>query len=669
MLPLLLIHAALGLTPEDANVILQIEAARLPPSALDSFVRSPDADTRIRAARALGRLRSIEAHPALEDLGDDPDPRVRAEVAWALGQTPESSALIRTMLSAEHEPAPRIALLEALGFQGGAEAIPVLREALEARPAPLRAAPAGEAAAIAMGRLAMREVAGVNDPTVTGALLDMLSWFDRDARRGAAFALGRISATVYPDDQAQRLLDAAVEDRDPVVRSFLIRATGKMVLSPELRDALYTRTAADPDVGVRVATARAAAVGGWPGVSRLLNDAEVGVRLEAITAVGRQENIDILALLLPFLSAGASLDAAEAARTHGDPAELLAAAALGALATAHRIPPEGPYSLDILLMPTQPTRLRAAAAAALDDRQRLVELAVKDGEGSVRLEAASRALELEPTLPQLIRLFDAFDDQVVAMAAEYASQHPTAALERPILSALSAAESDEIDLLSYGLKALISLYSGAKPVIEKPSPDAVKLAETLLNHAETGVCTAAMEIARIGGKRPTPYVHHVLSVPLDEVARVAAARVHTTRGDFIVTLLPQEAPVTVWNFASLADKGYFNGLTVHRVVPDFVVQDGDPRGDGTGGPGYTIPDELWPGHYREGTVGMALSGPDTGGSQWFVTLSPQPHLDGGYTIFGEVSQGMQVLRGMQAGDRILSVTIERLPAAQQANAR
>jgi cyclophilin family peptidyl-prolyl cis-trans isomerase len=140
---------------------------------------------------------------------------------------------------------------------------------------------------------------------------------------------------------------------------------------------------------------------------------------------------------------------------------------------------------------------------------------------------------------------------------------------------------------------------------------------------------------------------------------VRSARILTTRGEAIVELYPEEAPVTVWNFVSLAEDGYYDGLKVHRVVPDFVVQDGDPRGDGTGGPGWTIPDEINPLHYREGTLGMALSGPDTGGSQWFVTLSPQPHLDGGYTIFGRVSSGMQVFQQMQPGDRIVRVTIER----------
>ena len=112
----------------------------------------------------------------------------------------------------------------------------------------------------------------------------------------------------------------------------------------------------------------------------------------------------------------------------------------------------------------------------------------------------------------------------------------------------------------------------------------------------------------------------------------------TDRGTIQIELAIIDAPLTVENFVALARSGYFNGLSVHRVVPDFVIQDGDPRGDGEGGPGYTIRDELNELPYLRGTVGMALDPwPDTGGSQWFITHSPQPHLDAKYTVFGRVT--------------------------------
>ena len=119
-----------------------------------------------------------------------------------------------------------------------------------------------------------------------------------------------------------------------------------------------------------------------------------------------------------------------------------------------------------------------------------------------------------------------------------------------------------------------------------------------------------------------------------------------------------DAPLTVDNFVTLARKGYFDGLSVHRVVPDFVIQSGDPRGDGEGGPGYTIRDELNERPYLRGTVGMALDlWGDTGGSQFFITHSPQPHLDAKYTVFGRVIAGMDVVDQIQQGDIIRRVRV------------
>lgn len=136
------------------------------------------------------------------------------------------------------------------------------------------------------------------------------------------------------------------------------------------------------------------------------------------------------------------------------------------------------------------------------------------------------------------------------------------------------------------------------------------------------------------------------------------AVLRTQKGTFTIDLLPEDAPLTVDNFVKLARSGYFNGLEVHRVVPNFVMQDGDPRGDGNGGPGWSIRCEVNMVPYERGVVGMALSGKDTGGSQWFVTHSPQPHLDGGYTVFGKVNEkDMKVVDSIVRGDKILSVRI------------
>lgn len=138
----------------------------------------------------------------------------------------------------------------------------------------------------------------------------------------------------------------------------------------------------------------------------------------------------------------------------------------------------------------------------------------------------------------------------------------------------------------------------------------------------------------------------------------AKAIVTTTKGVFTIEFFPQEAPLTVDNFIKLAKLNYFNNITIHRVVPNFVMQDGDPRGDGNGGPGWEIRDEINEIPYERGMVGMALSGKDTGGSQWFITHSPQPHLDGGYTVFGRVNEtDMKIVDNLVRGDKILNVRI------------
>ncbi|MCK5127292.1 MAG: peptidylprolyl isomerase [candidate division Zixibacteria bacterium] len=135
------------------------------------------------------------------------------------------------------------------------------------------------------------------------------------------------------------------------------------------------------------------------------------------------------------------------------------------------------------------------------------------------------------------------------------------------------------------------------------------------------------------------------------------ALITTARGEIVFELFYNIAPKTVNNYIKLVESGYYDSLSFHRVIPNFVVQDGCPLGTGWGGPGYAIKCENNSLTYKTGMVGMALSGKDTGGSQYFITLSPQPHLDGNYTIFGEVESGMEVAQELVRGDIIESVRI------------
>jgi peptidyl-prolyl cis-trans isomerase B (cyclophilin B) len=137
------------------------------------------------------------------------------------------------------------------------------------------------------------------------------------------------------------------------------------------------------------------------------------------------------------------------------------------------------------------------------------------------------------------------------------------------------------------------------------------------------------------------------------------AVIKTEKGDITLELYPNEAPGTVANFEKLANSGFYDGLTFHRVIPDFVIQGGDPNGDGTGGPGYTIKCETEGNPHKHGTgaLSMAHAGKDTGGSQFFITHSPQPHLDGVHTVFGQVIDGMDVVYKIRQGDVMTKVTV------------
>ncbi len=142
------------------------------------------------------------------------------------------------------------------------------------------------------------------------------------------------------------------------------------------------------------------------------------------------------------------------------------------------------------------------------------------------------------------------------------------------------------------------------------------------------------------------------------------AIIETDKGNIELVLFDKEAPGTVQNFEKLANSGFYNGLKFHRVIPGFVIQGGCPKGDGTGGPGYTIKCECYQPNARrhtKGALSMAHAGKDTGGSQFFITHAPQPHLDGKHTVFGQVEKGMDVVLKIKQGDRMSKVTVFEAP--------
>ena len=143
------------------------------------------------------------------------------------------------------------------------------------------------------------------------------------------------------------------------------------------------------------------------------------------------------------------------------------------------------------------------------------------------------------------------------------------------------------------------------------------------------------------------------------------AVIKTAKGDIRVTLYPAEAPLTVANFVNLAQRGYYDGLTFHRVIADFMIQGGDPTGTGSGGPGYNFGDEFSPSlrHTSAGILSMANAGPGTNGSQFFITHGPTPHLDDRHSIFGKVSAGQSVVDAIAQGDAMTTIVIEGDPSS------
>jgi cyclophilin family peptidyl-prolyl cis-trans isomerase len=154
-----------------------------------------------------------------------------------------------------------------------------------------------------------------------------------------------------------------------------------------------------------------------------------------------------------------------------------------------------------------------------------------------------------------------------------------------------------------------------------------------------------------------------------DTSKSYAARFKTQRGEFICELYAAEAPLTVENFVNLARSGFYDGTTFHRVIPGFMAQGGDPTGTGSGGPGYSFRDEFSPArrHDGPGVLSMANAGPDTNGSQFFITYGPTPHLNDRHTVFGRVTEGMDVVnsirerdpsRDREPGDTIETIEIE-----------
>jgi peptidylprolyl isomerase len=223
-------------------------------------------------------------------------------------------------------------------------------------------------------------------------------------------------------------------------------------------------------------------------------------------------------------------------------------------------------------------------------------------------------------------------------------------VEQPLLDRLDALSPPE------DVESMISIVQALGTLKSK---SAISSLEELLNSSDPSLATeAAKSLDLITGKTYVrnpprrPPVHTDYDWEFLKNLHGVTVVVETSAGTFSFALLPDEAPFTCMNFSRLIQDGFYDGLRFHRVVPNFVIQGGDPRGDGWGGPGYSIRSEFGLENYDAGMVGVASSGKDTEGCQFFVTHSKQPHLDGRYTIFGRIVDGMDVVNRIQIGDVI-----------------
>lgn len=689
------------------NVLLQIVRAederRWAESELARLLESESAGVRARAALAAGRIGDAGAVEPLSALmRRERNESVRAMAAFALGEI-EAEAGAGALLEAlrmTKVPLVRARAVEALGKIAAAlpDAQAARREEigkaiLGALVSEQRAAKPNRALVVLAITAAMRARAE-GAPRTIALFLDSK---DARVRADAANSLTRLRAK----ESLERLRAMLAKDEDPVARANAARALGAAEDASAL-DALVARAATDPDERVRVSAIRSVAqlknaraaeplikrgdelletfkrrAGGSEKIER---PSELNELYEVATALGRilqnTGHEKALDLLRRVREAGAVAPEVETALARIAPVEYLRdKRVVGGLEL-----PEGANAA------TWRARTISAVGLGLGEFAALTSEALGNSAASLQADAQIKLRSLlndkaTPAIsaPDLLRALASFkppdlgaiareklkaDDVIVrATSADILGElPPDDENRRALVAALPRALRDEMN------DAALSILNA---LARERGEDAAAAIKSALEVSDYLVRRRASDILRARGaaaassaddgsgvetvntrNRPADYQR-----ALARIGREVRAVVKTDKGAFTIELLPEAAPLNVDNFVQLARKNYFDDITFHRVVPNFVIQGGDPRGDGNGGPGYQIRCEINTVPYERGAVGMALSGKDTGGSQWFVTHSPQPHLDGGYTVFGRVVDGMEVVDRIARGDRIRDVEI------------
>lgn len=623
---------------------------------LRAAAAAPDPALRRRAAWVMANLRRREAVPLLGPLVAGADTSVAAMAAFALGQIGDTSAVALLVPQASRagiESRPTVVgeAALALGKIRGTASKDALTALLTF--APLNGA--GLRESVGMALLAVWRQPR---PLPVDAVARWLDSQDSELRWRAAYALAR-----RQEPAATAALYRNVRDPDAMVRSMVARAlTSAMADSARIgadaaQDALFRMIAADTAQIVRLNALRSAGSFRTERALRVLGEAAAGGRhpYEMIVAM------ESLQRLGTFAAARAGLLEAEA-RDTANPVFVrqTALAALGAVdamaaVRVARTVERGPE-----------WRMRAAAAriyaADTTARADLLRMA-GDPDGRVAaagLEAALAADTTARTLREVLLAGVRADDPIARTNA--LTGLATLADPATLPLVLDAYQRALADSMNDAALAAVD----AVGAIARKDPGAA--GRFLGRFARSGdylvrqrVRSALGDTLGGGWGDPLPIETGMERAEYERVAAETAARprpravIETNRGRIELELFADDAPLTVRSFLALAERGFFDGQEWPRVVPNFVIQGGDPRGDTSGGPGYSIRDEINRHLYLRGSLGMALSGPDTGGSQWFVTHSPQPHLDGTYTVFGRVVRGMEVADGILPGDRIIRI--------------
>lgn len=627
-----------------------------PPSDLIRLLDDGEARVRRRAALALGRVGLSEAVEPLTRLLGDEDPEVRQMAAFALGlmgATDARPALLATLGDAGPEVQGRAA--EALGMIGDpADAAAVsgmvrghigagALAGMAADDLTFPLAPAVEAARLglyALARLGSYEALAA--AVLDGTGQPVSNWWP------VSFAIQRLG-----DPRFAPTLITFLSTPGRYTAAFAARGLAVMkarVAAGRLRRIVEQRTA-HPAVVIQAVRALAA-IGDSdtaPLVTRIVADGEADatLRLEAMTALSVLATADSLDLLLDLMSDSSPAIRGAAMRTLArvDPDTLLAA--LSGLDPDRDWTVRAAEAAALAMLP--PARARARLGMLLQDQNPRVVSAV------LAALVASGAPGAETPLIEGLKV----DDFAVrAAAARGLGELKVAASVPALVEAYRAAQGDRTYVARAAILAALAQLDPmvARPLLEEALRGrdwAVRVrAEALLREGGADVADAAIQPAMPGWLITDQEWQALVSPRFSPHAYI-----ETDHGVIEIELAILDAPMTVANFMALARRGFFDEVAIHRVVPDFVVQDGDPRGDGEGGPGYTIRDEINRRPFLRGTVGMALDWEDTGGSQFFITHSPQPHLDGRFTVFGHVVAGMDVVDRLAPGDVIRRVRI------------